>query len=264
MLQKTNGFYKSQIMNKKIILAVIIIILFGIAGYCFFFKNQTGTTDKALSTTTPQTQSATTSIKQRNQNTSAAVQQELSVQPMLLPSNDEWSNANQVLNPEFVAIKKAALEIIRSNNPADDIENYVHYSLTAVGHRYVLMTYYPPTTLHPRDTVVDMVNKTAREIMGGPRVQLKNGIISFSSTDASYYKPDSPSYVPLPGSKLSPGETYFPADNDIMTGPNITAQTDMAVTLAVYSDPKWLDDPNNPTQKILDQKKLREVTLTLP
>jgi hypothetical protein len=240
-------------MNKKLIITVVAVLLLGAAGFYFFCNKQATTESQVLSTTTPQLQGTTTA--QVNNNTPSVVPELRGITPQFVPLNDEWGNSTQVLNPELKKIKKAALDIINTKEPLN-AENNVHFSLRAVGKRYVVMSYYPPAGMDSRDVLVDFVSKTSKDLAGGRSLELKSAIVYITDDKVAYYKIDSPAVVAFSNSQLPSGQTYNSNYGGMpVTSPEET-HTDNSMTIAVF-------DTNQPIQ---DQgfKKLRDVTFTLP
>lgn len=167
------------------------------------------------------------------------------VAPQFLPLNTHGEGSLTSVQSD---IKEITLQMVGAEYPEQ-------YSLRAIGKRYAVLTYYPATSLSPRDHIIDFAEKTVTDLPALYSFEVRDSIVYITSSEILYYKLDTPSSVLLEGSRLSEAETYY-SHGGMMPGPEET-HTETILTVSVF-------DSNSGTQGVVDYEKLRDVSFVLP
>lgn len=169
----------------------------------------------------------------------------LGITPQFLALN---AGNDAVLTASQKSIKEAALGMVGAEQPEQ-------YSLRAIGTRYAVLTFYPATSLNPRDQIIDFQARTVTDLPASYSFEVRDIIVYITSYEIFYYKLDTPSLTLLAESVLNEKETYD-SSAGMMPGPGET-HTDTTLTLNVY-------DSTSGSYGVVEYDKVREVLFTLP
>jgi len=223
-------------MNKAVVVGLSLAILLVAVGSYYSFTQMRGA-DVQRESYVPEVQVAkdvdTSSLNLRD------------VRPQFLPVNTDGKGS---LTAEQSNIKEIALQMVGAEYPE-------YYSLRAIGHRYAVLTYYPPTSLNARDQLIDFQEKTVTDLPASYSFEVRDSIVYITSNEILYYKLDTSSSILLDGSRLSEAETYD-AHAGMMPGPEET-HTETMLTVSIFN-------PNSGSQGVVGYEKLRDASFVLP
>ncbi|KND50068.1 MAG: hypothetical protein AB203_03705 [Parcubacteria bacterium C7867-008] len=168
-----------------------------------------------------------------------------------LPDNSTYGKGT--LTPQQQQIKDVAFSLLQKFNHASE-ENRDGYTLLGVGHTYVVMRYYPATSLFPRDYVIDLKKRTVHGLETGYSFQTRDTIVYIFSKRIAYLKLDQGFSIELPNSLLGADETYEPSDG-LLPKPEVI-QTESSFAVSIFT--------NESEYGSVEHKKVREQTFQIP
>jgi hypothetical protein len=186
---------------------------------------------------------------------------------------DSRSYDGKPLTTQEEKIQKDVIDILVSKEP-DNREYYSQLWPRAIGKRYVLVA--QPSASGYYDIVIDSQTGESSYLQNGasyithylpferpaPATNGRQAVLYIGYQDVYTYTIDQPSFVLVPGSKLSGSETYHNGRGDFNLQPEET-HTENTIHISIFDSSQVVKNPYAQANAIQTMnKKLREVTLS--